>query len=332
LESLTKVGALRAFGTRSQLLPIIDRILGLSTHLHRARDAGQLSLFGEATGVHLAAEETLLPPLSATHEVPQKHILAWEKELVGVYVSEHPMTQVMSRLQDVVTAYAGSLSPDTSGQQVVVAGMVQRLRRHTTKKGDEMAFVTLEDLQGTCDVVVFPRVWEKTKHLWQPERILIVSGRVDAGRRDEPSLLCDWVKLPDEVTLPSDNGPQAQPPPPPPRPVAAQPAVPAPTTPVSPGVAAAPAPRRVRTVRVTLTRSGEQNRDVQMLRQVHSLLVEHAGPDHFFIRLTGGRSRPVELTFPNDTTRYCPELIQKLAAVVGAQAVQVEEGIKTKYQ
>jgi len=297
LESLIKVGVLRSFGTRSQLLPITDRIVGLSAGLHRARDVGQLSLFGEATGVHLAAEESLLPSLSQTPEVAQKEILAWEKDLIGVYISEHPLTQTQVKLQDIVTARAGALDEETSGQQVVVAGMVQRVRRHTTKKGDEMAFVTLEDLQGVCDVVVFPRVWKQTKHLWQPERILVVSGKVDAGRRDEPNLLCSWAKTPDEVA-----------------------------------VAAAPTRARKtappRTVRVTLTRSGEQTRDMQKLYQVHSLLAGNRGQDRFIIRLVGSTNGSVELTFPNETTHYCPELARELAAIVGAEAVQLEESTR----
>ena len=80
----------------------------------------------------------------------------------------------------------------------------------------------------------------------------------------------------------------------------------------------------VHTVRVTLTRSGEQSRDEQRLRELHSLLVGYSGQDHFTIRLTGGASKPVELAFPNDTTRYSPELERKLTTIVGAGAIQVE--------
>jgi DNA polymerase-3 subunit alpha len=308
LESLIKVGALRPFGTRAQLLPIVDNIVGLSANLHRARDVGQMSLFGEATGVHLAAEETLLPPLSQTPEVPQKEILAWEKDLVGVYVSQHPLSQVLPRLRDLVTAHAGSLGEEFNGQQVTIAGMVQRVRRHITRKGDEMAFVTLEDLQGTCDVVVFPRVWAGTKDLWQPEAILVLGGKIDAGRRDEPNLLCDWVKTPDQVTLPSEPGRSVPPPPQAPLPPQAAP----------------PAPR---VVRVTLTRSAEAERDVQTLRQVHALLVEREGQDHFRIRVVNGTGKAQELMFPNTTTRYTPELERKLVALVGQGAVWVEEGV-----
>jgi DNA polymerase-3 subunit alpha len=311
LESLIKVGALNAFGTRAQLLSIVDNLIGVSANHYRAKEIGQMSLFGESTGVRLDAKSSLLPALSAALEVPQKEILAWEKELVGVYISEHPLTQTMIRLQDVITAYAGALSSDMNGQQVTVAGMVQRVRRHTTKKGDEMAFVTLEDLQGTCDVVVFPKVWTDTKHLWQPERIVVASGKIDAGRRDTPSLLCSWVKTPDEMVIPSDNGEQQ-------------------ATGVkqersaAPRMKISPYPPPVHTVRVTLTRSGKQSQDVQKLRELHSLLVEHSGQDRFVICLAGGASKPVELAFPNDTTRYNPELERKLAAIVGSGAIRVE--------
>ena len=304
LDSMIKVGALRPFSTRSQLLSVMDRIMGLSTGLHNARDVGQMSLFGEATGVSLTAEDTLLPSLSRADEVPAKTVLAWEKELVGVYISEHPLAQALTRLQDVVNAHVGALQEEANGQQVTVVGMVQRVRRHLTKKGDEMAFVTLEDLQGTCDVVVFPQTWSQTKELWQPEGILVVAGKVDAGRRDTPSLLCDWAKVPDEVATPADVGRrQAAPPPPPPPPP--------------------PVPPPVRIVRVTLTRSGEQTADVQTLRKVHSLLAGHPGQDRFTIRLIGGTNRPVELAFPNDTTRYDAELAQQLKAMLGPDALYV---------
>jgi len=323
MESLIKVGALHLFGTRSQLLPIVDRIIGLSASLHHARDVGQMSLFGAATGVHLAAEDTLLPSISQAPEVPQKEILAWEKDLVGLYISEHPLTRAMIRLQDVVTARAGALSEEQNGQQVVVAGMVQRARRHMTKKNEEMAFVTLEDLHGTCDVVVFPRVWSKTKHLWQPEQILVVTGKVDAGRRDTPSLLCNWAKTPDEVAVPVEQATrpssgQA------PRPGSGQarPAIVAPASPPPPP----PPPRhpQTHTVRVTLTRSGKQAQDVKTLRKIHSLLTDHPGPDRFTIRLIGGLTKPVELAFPNETTHYSPELAQQLTTMLGPNSIQLD--------
>ncbi|RLC63340.1 MAG: hypothetical protein DRI48_08555, partial [Chloroflexi bacterium] len=192
------------------------------------------------------------------------------------------------------------------------------------RKGNEMAFVTLEDIQSTCDVVVFPRTWEKTRHLWKPGRILVVGGKVDTGRRDTPSLLCDWAKPPEELTVPVEQTAAASRPSPdgsahrsvsshrPAKPVQEAP-LPVQTAQTRPHV-----------ICVTLTRSGKQEQDVKTLRQIHSLLVNHSGQDRFTIRLTGGASKPIELAFPNDTTHYCPELREKLTAIVGAEAVQVK--------
>ncbi|HDQ71762.1 MAG TPA: DNA polymerase III subunit alpha [Chloroflexi bacterium] len=317
LESLIKVGALRAFGSRSQLLSIAPNIISLSANHHQAQDVGQMSLFGETTGVHLDARNTLLPALADIPEVPQKESLEWEKELVGVYISDHPLNETLLQLRESISPYGCSLA-ETDEQQVTIAAMVRRVRRHVTKKGKEMAFITLEDVQGTCDVVVFPSVWEKTRPLWQVDRILVVHGKIDAGRRDTPSLICNWVKTPEDMILPS--APAAAPDPPsrytpPPAAAAPKPTYRAPSS--SP-------PTRPHTIRVTLTRSGEHSQDTQLLRSVHRLLAERAGRDHFIIQLTGGTSRPVELAFPNDTTHYSPELTQALAQIVGPQAVVIE--------
>jgi DNA polymerase-3 subunit alpha len=327
LESLIQVGTLRHFGSRSQLLPIADRIIGLSASLHRAQDTGQLSMFGEATGIHLAAEDTILPAADEVLDIPRKEILAWEKELIGVYVSEHPLTRVLTRLGDVLSGSVGTLDEEKTGQQVTIAGVVQRLYRHMTKKGNEMAFVTLEDMQGSCDVVVFPGVWRETKDVWQPEHIVVVNGRVDASRRDEPSLLCSWVKRPEDVTSasppasPGANRPPsiAPPPEPPTAPEGPASRVRQQSRPLEPSAASR------QTVCVTMRRTDEQIKDKQKLREIHDLLTAYDGNDRFVIRLTDDSDGGVELRFPNQATGYCPELRRELNALVGERAVQVVE-------
>ena len=322
LESMIKVGALKAFGNRSRLLGAADRIIGLSASNHRARDAGQMSLFGESTGVRLAATEALLPDTDHVPEVPLSEILEWEKELVGVYVSEHPMEKALRGLEDVVSCSIGALGEGQQGQQVVVAGKAQRVRRHMTKTGKEMAFVTLEDLDATCDVVVFPRIWEQTKDLWEPDNVIVVCGKVDSQRRDSYSLLCDWAKLPSEVTRPAGGNEvrhQIDPPPPPPP-------EPSPLWDTDDGSWAGPDPiarKATRTVRVTLARSGEHGLDIGRLRSVRDLLVQERGDDSFVIRLIGGGAKPVELAFPNDKIRYTAEIAERLSGIVGSDGVQL---------
>ena len=209
LESLIKAGAFDAFGYRAQLLAIVDRMLGLSTHAHRAADAGQMTLFGEAGP---AADTSVLSPLPNIEEAPAKEKLAWEKELVGIYTSEHPLTRVMADLHDTVTALCGQITEDMANQKVVVAGAITYVRRLTTKKGDPMAFAGLEDLQGTTEVVIFPRTWKQVEPIIQPDKIVVVRGKVDASGK-QAKIIADSIT--DQLTItqaadgPRPSAPQA---------------------------------------------------------------------------------------------------------------------------
>ncbi|MCJ7736978.1 MAG: DNA polymerase III subunit alpha, partial [Anaerolineae bacterium] len=203
LESLIKVGALKQFGTRSELLSFMDQMMGTSASHHHAQAVGQMSLFGEATGVSIEDSGTLFCTPESIHEVDSREILGWEKDLIGVYISEHPLSETLVKFRDALTSSVETLDQEAHGQQVTIAGMVQRVRPIKTKKDADMAFVTLEGIQSTCDVVVFPKVWEKTKYMWPLEEIVVVNGKIDSGRRDEPSLLVNWVKSPDDITLPT---------------------------------------------------------------------------------------------------------------------------------
>jgi DNA polymerase-3 subunit alpha len=307
LESLIKVGALSSFGPRSHLLAGLDRIMGLSARIHRAQELGQMSLFGEATGVRLDGAADIFAGLPLPPEAPQRELLDWEKELTGAYLSEHPLMAITRELADVVTAYAGQLDEEQPSQMVTLAGLVQRVRRHTTRKGDEMAFVTVEDLQGSCDVVVFPRTWAASGELWLPNRILVVHGKV-SFRGDSASLICEWVKTPDEVARPRDAA--ATPP--------ARREVPAPSPP--------PAPQLHRLIEITLRRSGDQERDFRLLAATHELLVSYPGDDRFQFVLLEGPNGDRLLEFPNDSTGYCAELGQKLVDLVGPEAIAVRGG------
>ncbi|MFN3763095.1 MAG: LAGLIDADG family homing endonuclease, partial [Anaerolineae bacterium] len=247
LESLVRAGALDEFGPRARLLAAIDRMMDLSARTHQARDIGQLSLFGETTGVQLADDEGLFLGLPPIPEVPLREMLEWEKDLMGVYLSEHPLTRAARELADVINAYAGQLHEEPHESVVTVAGIVRRVRRHTTKDGKEMAFVTLEDLYGACDVVVFPRVWAESREKWQPEALVVVCGKVDA-RREPPSLICQWVKRPEEVPRPRPNG----------------------TAPDS--RLPATGYRLPSIIQITIRRSGDNERDFRLLSAVHELL------------------------------------------------------------
>ncbi|MBN1666304.1 MAG: DNA polymerase III subunit alpha [Anaerolineales bacterium] len=187
LEALVKVGALDALGERPALLESLDRIISISSSHFKAADSGQMSLFGAQTGL---VAEIHLPP--ASQEVTRREQLNWERELIGVYISDHPLSPVMDAITQNVTHFAGELADASERQLVRVAGLITRLRNHTTKKGEPMAFVTLEDLQGNIELVVFPRTWQQYFEQFQPDNIVLVEGRMDTKSGD-PKVLVESV-------------------------------------------------------------------------------------------------------------------------------------------
>ena len=187
LECLIKVGALDDFGTRIALLNALDRIIAVSSSHFRALETGQISLFGAHTGVE---EEINL--LKATSEISKHEILNWERELIGLYISDHPLNPVMDILTDSITHYSGQLVEADPKERVQVAGMITRIRHHQTKAGQSMGFVTLEDLQGEIELVVFPRTWRKISKMIVVDNIVLVEGRVDSSSV-EPKVLVDRI-------------------------------------------------------------------------------------------------------------------------------------------
>ncbi len=186
LECLVRVGALDRFGERMALLEGLDRIISVSASHFRALNSGQMSFFGSIAGVD---EQITL------HDVPvldRREQLEWERELIGLYVSDHPLTPYLPTLQRKVTCFTGQLNELASKERVCVAGMVTRFRNHQTKKGDWMGFFTLEDIQGSVDVTAFPRVWEQCAPLVTPDRVLLVEGKLE-NEGGEPKILADRV-------------------------------------------------------------------------------------------------------------------------------------------
>ena len=198
LESLIKVGALDGFGPRTAILDAIDRLLSVSSSHFRALEMGQMSLFGVHTGV---TEEITLP--AAAVEVSRREILNWERELIGLYVSDHPLNPVMDDITQAVSHFSGQLSDLSPDERVRVAGMIVRIRHHQSKAGKAMAFVALEDIQGTIELVIFPSIWAKVKQMVDYDRIVLVDGRLDLNSGD-PKVLVERMTTDLKVTVPLD--------------------------------------------------------------------------------------------------------------------------------
>ena len=131
-----------------------------------------------------------MPP--AAVEITRREQLNWERDLIGVYITDHPLSPAMDAIRQNVTHYSSELAETQAQQLVRVAGLITRIRPHTTKKGDPMAFVTLEDLQGNIDLVIFPRTWKQVHEFVEWDAIVMVDGKVDTYGA-EPKILVDKI-------------------------------------------------------------------------------------------------------------------------------------------
>jgi DNA polymerase III subunit alpha len=192
IETLIKAGAMDslAAGKRHQLLDAVERAMQFGKSERMAKERGMVSLFGDMEEVTNAFEFTLN---QNAEEISRRQLLAWEKELIGVYISKHPLTFVSDLLKERVTHNTAQVTEELDRQKVKVGGTITDARRITTKKGDTMCVVQLEDMTGSIGVTVFPKTYEETAELWAEDTVVIVSGEVQV-RRDEPGILCNSVE------------------------------------------------------------------------------------------------------------------------------------------
>lgn len=188
LECMIRVGALDSFGERRALLEGMDTIAAISESHFRAKESGQLSIFGNIEGLE---EEIRLPAISS---LDPREKMEWEKELLGMYLSDHPLTAYQSALKKAITHYTGQLMEAGHQSPVVVGGMITNVRTAITKRGQEMAFAILEDIQGTVELVIFPRTWANQQKLIRTNEIMIARGKVDTDRA-EPKVLVDSMEV-----------------------------------------------------------------------------------------------------------------------------------------
>lgn len=177
LESLVKAGALDSITPvgRGTLLANVDRIVSLAQREAKLKETGQSTMF-DMFGDNVA---TPLPALEMVEaDVSKAEMLSWEKDLLGVYVSEHPFSGAAATLAKHTSALISEVTPELDGREVVIAGMVNALRPLVTKAGKTFVAVTVEDLSGSTEVTVWPDVYDPTKEIWQPGNILLMLVRV----------------------------------------------------------------------------------------------------------------------------------------------------------
>jgi DNA polymerase-3 subunit alpha len=194
LESLIKSGAFDSLGVeRGQALDNIEELVRFSQTAKRHTTSHQSSLFGPTA--------TFASFRMKTGKAADKSlVLSWEKELLGLYLTDHPMNAYLAKLGNSVTPikkavehYPAKKSGDRSGPRLRLAGIISGVQRIMTKKGQPMLFVTIEDLSDNLEVMVFADTLAKHPFTWAENKAVLMTGRL-SWRDGEPKLICDEVR------------------------------------------------------------------------------------------------------------------------------------------
>jgi DNA polymerase-3 subunit alpha len=303
MESLIKAGALDCLGERGTLLHSVDRILSLAQREKHLRETGQSTMF-DLWGDTMPSPMISLDLQAA--EIPTKQKLTWEKELMGIYLSEHPFSSSVGKIGSEATL-CGQVDAELAGKNIVVAGMVASIRHLFTR--DRRAFIStvLEDLDGQVDVMVWPKVYAGTKDLWQDGNMLLVEGKVRL-RNDNVQINCERVSLCQPEVARYEKA-------------ATSASIELPK--MAEETVASTAPVESHKLVISISQTSDKDTDIIYLHKLLDTLRDFPGQDEVRLRVTNG-TKIINLKVSNIRIGYCAELQQRLVELVGEGGFKVE--------
>ncbi len=310
IESLIKAGAFDSLGSRAVLLSNVNRIIALAQREQRRRESGQSTMFdlwGEETPVPMSSLD-----LGTVEDVPVKEKLAWEKELTGVYLSEHPFSAVAGELS-AETMLVGQVDVELVGQMVDIVGMVGSVRQIFTREGKAFASAVLEDLSGQVEIMVWPKVYAETGELWQEGNIVEVNGKVRM-REDRVQLSCEEVRLYQPVEEKAEAEVKEE--------EVARP--PAETEQAVEETMPSEIPVENRRLVISLSQTSDAEADKASLHRIIDILRGYPGHDEVKLKVTNG-SKVTQMRFFDIQADFCPELHARLVAIVGEGSLKLEK-------
>jgi DNA polymerase-3 subunit alpha len=304
LESLIKAGAMDGLGSRAALLNSVERILSLIQREQRLRSSGQAAmfdLFGDAMSVPLPAIEL------GHDDTPVKDRLAWEKELMGVYLSAHPFAAFAARAASENVTLIEQIDAELKGQTVEVLGTVTSTREFAVK-GETCVSAVLEDLSASIEVVAWSRIYQDTRALWQAGNTLRVTGKVrvrdeqlsltaDAVRRYEPAAEKPEIKtVAEKKTNGNGNGGK---------------------------VKNEVVTRPVRHLVITLSQTENPDADLILFHKIYDVLRVHPGQDRVSLLINTSEGTK-QMDWSTMNVDFGPDLEKALSALVGNDAIKLE--------
>jgi DNA polymerase-3 subunit alpha len=283
VDCLAKCGAMDAFGaTRSQVIGGLEAAISAGQQHQKASAKGQMGLFEMGGLVSLAP---IGRPLIEAPEIDRRQLLTWEKELLGTYLSDHPLSGLAVRAKRAGRMAVLDLANRPAGEQVKLIGMVAGVRRIVTKNNRSMAVIDFEDLSGNIELVAFPDCFETYGDRFEVDVILDVTAKVDR-RNEQLQLICEAVA--DDL---SELGEE-------------------------------PAPSR--TVHVRVPRSPDVWADIRLMQEIDAILGRFEGDDAVVIHVPVNGSR-VALRSRKHRVDWCEHLAVALGDVLGNDEIEVEE-------
>lgn len=208
LESLIKAGAFDRFVDRVILLGNLDAFVAYANRLQKEANSGQTDMFAELGDLKVVPKLTLE---TAVEQHNSREQLLWERELLGLYLSQHPLQAFEDFLREQAVPLT-EITPAHDGKAVTVAGAISEMREITTKKGQKMAFVKIADMKGETELILFPNAYQQTTGIWQRDHVVLVQGKVNSKDRegnpsDEVKIMVDDAR---EVTVEQAQAYQAK--------------------------------------------------------------------------------------------------------------------------
>ena len=200
IECLIKAGAFDSLGgKRSQYLAIYKKYYDSINQLKKTTMIGQLDLFSANTNSQNIVEQDTLPNIP---ELSKKELLAFEKEILGIYVSGHPLEEYNFALKkfisnstlDFIENEHNEIENIKDGQKVTVGGLISNLSTKFTKNNKQMAFLTLEDLFGTIEIIIFPDIFNKYSDYLKEDDVIVVEGKASISEDQKPKIICFNIK------------------------------------------------------------------------------------------------------------------------------------------
>lgn len=187
LEALIKSGAFDRFGDRNQFLKNIEKILAFNREIRKQKSNGQKDLFSQKTNNNLVFELKL----EIAEKTSEKQKLIWERELLGLYISSHPLKKYQ-KILDKKTIKISQIS-EFLEKKVKVGGIISQIKRILTRNGKTMLFINLEDLSGKTEIIVFPGVFEDNIKIFKKDKVVLISGKVD-NKNGSPKIIAETIE------------------------------------------------------------------------------------------------------------------------------------------